>query len=655
MNRLFKEKAPYLRHAAHQKIDWYPWSEEAFDRARREDKPIFMSSGAVWCHWCHVMAKESFQDERIVKLLNENFINIKLDRDERPDIDRLYQNAASAMGVGGGWPLSIFLTPDSKPFFAGTYFPPEDSLGRPGFRKILMAVNDIYKSKRQEVSSFSDKLLNALKHVPLLPGEINENQINNAVINILSKADLDNGGFGSAPKFPMTGTVEFLINRYVLSQNESVYYAVKKTLDSMAKGGFCDQLGGGFHRYSTDDLWIVPHFEKMADDNAWLLRNYVDAYAVSGDERYRQTVEGIIRFISDVLSDKEGGFYASQDADVTPDDEGGYFTWTDEDFKKALSDEEYKVLSLYLSDERGAMHHDPSKRVLFAVMEPEEIAEKLNSDKNAVNDIIRRGKEKLLNERNKRKTPFVDKTLYTSLNGMLISAYLKADRIICKQGLRDFALKSLERITGTNLVGNKLYHSEGVRALLEDYIHLIDALIYAYETTGNDSFLEKADMLMELCMAGFWDKNEGGFFDTDEQLMDIRLKRIEDFSHPSAISLGIILLLKLHYITGKTDYHKNAEKALKAFSVSAAGSGILSGYYYSALDAYFNMIKLIMQTAPSSGLASAVLSSFRPYISIVYEDDKGRVIPCLKDRCFEPVINADDFMDFYKKNIDLKR
>src|SRR4030065_525487 len=408
MNRLSGEKSPDLRHASSQKIDWYPWSDEAFERAKKEDKPIFLSTGAIWCHWCHVMAKECFENEEIVKCLNEHFINIKLDRDERPDIDRRYQLTVSAMGLGGGWPLSVFLTTDKKPFVGATYFPPEDISDRPGFKKVLTVVFEFYTSRKQEISQYADHLLRSLTPKPSQHGELKEHLINEATENILSYLDLQHGGFGAAPKFPMSGAIEFLINRYFFTGNASVGHGIKKTLEAMAKGGLHDQLGGGFHRYSTDEAWIVPHFEKMADDNAWLLRNYIDAYSLFGDMYFREVAEGIIRFLRDVLSDPAGGFYASQDADVTPDDEGGYFTWKDEELRKTLDDEEYKVLSLHFMHERGIMHHDESKKVLFIVHEEKKIADMLKMDTEKVQKIISAAKEKLLLERNRREAPFVD-------------------------------------------------------------------------------------------------------------------------------------------------------------------------------------------------------------------------------------------------------
>ncbi len=646
MNMLTKEKAAYLKHSAYQKIDWYPWSEYAFEKAKKEDKPVFLSSGAIWCHWCHVMAKECFENEEIVKFLNEHFINIKLDRDERPDIDRTYQLLVIAMGYGGGWPLSAFLFPDKKPFFGGTYFPPEDIPGRPGFKKVLIQVIDLYKSKREDISQYTEKLMGLFEPESMPQGDISESLITQAVTSVLSSFDPQNGGFGGAPKFPAWGAVEFLINRYFFSREESVKYAVNNTLYSMAKGGLHDQIGGGFHRYSVDEAWIIPHFEKMADDNSWHLRNYVDAYALFGDEYFKKVACGIIRFIRDVLSDPEGGFFASQDADVTPDDEGGYFTWTEKDLRKALNDEEYRVLSLNLVNEKGSMDHDRSKKVLFFAMGEKEIAERLNMKVNDVTEIIKRGKEKLLRERNTREMPYVDRILYTSLNGMLITAYLKAFRFLKDDYLKDFAIKSLEKIMSINFINNELFHTEDVKAFLVDNIYLTEAFISAYEVTGNTAYLKQASELMDLCIDQFYDRDEGGFFDTDDEILGLRYKGIEDTPHPSANSRGLMLLLKLCQLTDKKEYYEYAEKGLKRFSPVSMKIGAYGGYYFCTLDAYFNSIKLTMATSLESKLSEAAISSFSPYMTIIYGEDKGCVIPCAGNVCHEPVTDPGRLKDF---------
>jgi uncharacterized protein YyaL (SSP411 family) len=637
MNHLANERSPYLRHAANQPVDWRPWSDEAFDLARQEDKPVFLSTGAVWCHWCHVMAKESFQDEEVARLMNDLFVCVKLDRDERPDIDRRFQQAVAGMGSGSGWPLSVFLTPDRKPFFGGTYFPPEDRHGRPGFKSVLRSVSGFYQSQRGEVEEYAGRLLEALKPDRVQPGELRKQALTDAVATVLTQYDPQHGGFGASPKFPMPGALEFLIHRHPLMQDGLfVELAIRKTLESMARGGFHDQLGGGFHRYSVDEAWTVPHFEKMADDNAWLLRNYVDAFALFGDERFKEAAQGITRFSREVLSDPVGGFFASQDADVTPDDEGGYFTWTDDEFRAVLTTEEYAVLSRHLLDPRGAMHHDPSRQVLFAAREAREIAPELAMPAGAVERIIARGKEKLLNARNARPAPFIDRTLYTSLNGMFITSCLRAHRVLHDPWLREFSLTSLDRILQEHYNGAQLLHTAGIPGLLDDHVHLVEALIEAYEATGDARHLSQAQELMELTLATFED-SEGGFFDTGQEVLGTRLKRIDDIPHPSANSTAVMLLLKLHRLTGEDRYQETAARALSLFAPAAAEIGIHAGAYYGGLDAWFHLLTLNVEASPESVLARAARAFAGTYTVIRYDGDQGRVIPCVGTLCGEPI------------------
>ncbi len=636
MNHLANERSPYLRHAADQPVDWRPWSDEAFELARQEDKPVFLSTGAVWCHWCHVMAKESFQDEEVARIMNELFVCVKLDRDERPDIDRRFQQAVAALGSGSGWPLSVFLTPDRKPFFGGTYFPPEDRHGRPGFKSILRSVSLFYQSRQGEVEEFAGRLLEALKPDRIQPGELQKQALTDAVAAILTQYDPQHGGFGAAPKFPMPGALEFLVRRYPLMQDGLfVELAIRKTLESMARGGFHDQLGGGFHRYSVDEAWIVPHFEKMADDNAWLIRNYIDAYALFGDERFKEVAQGIIRFSREVLSDPAGGFFASQDADVTPDDEGGYFTWSADEFRATLTAEEYAVLSRHLLDPRGAMHHDPSRQVLFVVREPRDIAQELSLPLDDVERIIARGKEKLLLNRNARPAPFIDRTLYTSLNGMFIASFLRAHRVLNDPWLLDFSVASLDRILREHYRGPQLLHTAGIPGLLDDHVHLVEALLSAYEATGDARRLAQARDLMELTLVTFQD-SEGGFFDTGQEVLGTRLKRIDDIPHPSSNSTAIMLLLKLHRLTGEDRYQEAAERALSLFASSAAELGIHAGAYYSGLDAWFHLLTLTVE-APAESMLAQAARRFASHTVIRYNGDHGRVVPCIGTLCGEPV------------------
>ncbi|WP_051408821.1 thioredoxin domain-containing protein [Syntrophorhabdus aromaticivorans] len=647
MNRLVKEKSAYLQHAAHQKINWYPWSEEAFEKARQEDKPVFLSSGAVWCHWCHVMAKESFENDEVAAILDKYFIAVKLDRDERPDIDRRYQQVLSAMGFGGGWPLSMFLTPDKKPFYGGTYFPPDDRYGRPGFKSILMTIAELYKTRKGEIEDQSRKLLDILKPEFLQSrGTFEEPLIEKGLARVMGSIDALHGGFGQAPKFPMPGGIEFLLNRYFFTKDEAVGRVLKKTLTSMANGGFHDQLGGGFHRYSTDQAWIVPHFEKMADDNSWLLRNYVDGYAILGDPYFREVAEDIIAFIRRELSHPDGGFYASQDADVTPDDEGGYFTWTDEELRSILTDQEYKVLSHYFLHDRGMMHHDPLKRVLYVSATLEELAAKLGMDLPAVTSIVRRGKERLLRAREARTRPFIDRAFYTSLNGMLASAFFKTYKVLGHTDARQFALKSLDKVLAINMVGDDLFHSEGVKGMFDDHVHLIDALIGAYEVTGDLTYLDQADHLMGRTIEKFWDRTEGAFFDTDEEVLGMRLKTIEEMPHPSANSLAILLLLKLSFMRDNDVYRVLAEKSLNLFAGPGEAIGVHGAYYFCGLHMYFHGLELTAWSSPDSELTKRVFSIGRPYTTIIYRQEQGYITPCSRNVCYEPLYRPEDIERF---------
>ena len=649
MNRLVNEKSAYLRHAAQQKIDWHPWSEEVFEKAAREDKPVFLSSGAIWCHWCHVMAKESFDDDEVAAILNEHYVAVKIDRDERPDIDRRYQQAVAVMGQGGGWPLSMFLTPDKEPFFGGTYFPPVDKYGMPGFKTVLMAIKQYYKENRNEVRENGRQFLDALKTDRGDRAPLSESVINEAVKEISGSADKLNGGFGNAPKFPMSGAIEFLLGRCFFSGDETLAFVLKKTLKAMADGGFRDQIGGGFHRYSTDNAWGVPHFEKMADDNAWLLRNYCDAYSVFGEAFYKEVAEGIIAFVNRDLSHPDGGFYASMDADVTPDDEGGYFTWTDDEFRQALTDEEYGILSVHLFNPRNTVHHDPAKVVLSVRESIEETAKKAAIDPDKAKEIITRGKEKLLAWREKRERPFVDNAIYTSINGMMISAYCRAYRAFGNREILDNAVKGLEKIMQVNVRDGELYHSEGVRATLDDYVFIVDALLSVYEATGDRGRLSEAKRFMDLCIERFGDRSGAGFFDTQSEVIGMRLKGIEDIPRPSANAQGILVLLKLAAMCDDDRYHGYAKDSLEVFIQAAAHMGIHGGYFFCALDAFYRMAKLDIHAIPGSSLADAVLFGYYPYSCTVYGDAReDRIIPCIGTTCFEPVDTGEKLREFLK-------
>src|SRR5499433_335504 len=388
-NRLKDSASPYLRSAAHQPIDWHEWGEEAFERAQKEDKPMLLDIGAVWCHWCHVIDRESYENPIIAQIINEHFVPVKVDRDERPDVDSRYQSAISAISGQGGWPLTGFLMPDGKPFFGGTYYPPEDQFGRPGFRRVLLAVAESYKNKRADLVRAAESLADSVAQAEVFTGahgKFDTEIVDSQVRAITQLFDIKNGGFGKAPKFPHCSAIDLILEHYQKTKERHLLAMAETTLEKMARGGVYDQLAGGFHRYSVDERWLVPHFEKMSYDNSELLKNYLHGAQLTRNWLLSETAESIIARVNETLSDREsGGFYASQDADFSLDDDGDYFTWTLHEVRGVLSAEEARVMELYYDVEaHGEMHHNPAKNVLWIAREPKEIAAQLGLEESVV-------------------------------------------------------------------------------------------------------------------------------------------------------------------------------------------------------------------------------------------------------------------------------
>src|SRR5713226_4457881 len=440
LNSLAKAASPYLRSAMHQPIHWYEWGEEAFAAAQRENKPMLLDIGAVWCHWCHVMDRESYDDAEVAQIVNENFIPVKVDRDERPDIDSRYQVAVSSISGQGGWPLTAFLTPDGKPFYGGTYFPPDDHWGRPGFKRVLLSIANAYREKNGDVVEQAKMLEGAISQAESFTGRSGQlsPQIVDAIIkSALGMFDSTNGGFGQAPKFPHPAALDLLIERYAQTGDEQLRNVFVTTLERMANGGVYDQLAGGFHRYSVDERWIVPHFEKMCYDNSELLKNYVHAYQVTGSEFFASVARDIVRWMDEWLSDRErGGFYASQDSDYSMDDDGDYFTWTLDEARAALTEDEAAVAVLYNDiQEVGDMHHNPAKNVLYIRSSLEEIARRLNIQEERAGALLAAAQKQMYAARLLRPTPYVDKTVYAGWNAMCVSAYLEAAKVLDLAGV----------------------------------------------------------------------------------------------------------------------------------------------------------------------------------------------------------------------------
>src|SRR5215469_13861989 len=434
-NALARASSSYLRSAMHQPIQWHEWGEEAFAAARLANKPMLLDIGAVWCHWCHVMDRESYDDPEVAKIVNENFVAVKVDRDERPDIDSRYQAAVGALTGQGGWPLTAFLTPDGKPFYGGTYFPPDDRYGRPSFGRVLLSIANAFREKHGEVLEQAQMLTSAIAQAESFAGR--SGNVSATLIDAISESALKmfdprHGGFGSAPKFPHPAALDVVIEEYARSSNEEYLHVFSSTLEHMARGGVYDQLAGGFHRYSVDERWVVPHFEKMCYDNSELLKNYVHAYQVTGSQFFADVARDIIRWMDEWLSDRErGGFYASQDADISMDDDGDYFTWTLDETKAVLTEDEAQVAALHYDiNEIGEMHHNPAKNVLYVRASVHEIGKRMSLAPERVRELLDSAKKKMYAARLQRPTPYVDRTAYTGWNSLCVSAYLEAAKVL---------------------------------------------------------------------------------------------------------------------------------------------------------------------------------------------------------------------------------
>jgi len=613
----------------HQPIQWHEWGEEAFATAQRENKPILLDIGAVWCHWCHVMDRESYESAETADIINQQFIAVKVDRDERPDVDSRYQLAVSAIAGTGGWPLTVFLTPDGRPFYGGTYFPPDDRWGRPSFKKILLAIADAYRERREEVLKSADETMNMLAGAEGFGGrqaDFSPRIVGVMVQSALPVFDEKNGGFGSAPKFPHPAALDLLMDWYVRTREERVATVVTTTLTRMAQGGVYDQLAGGFHRYSVDERWIVPHFEKMAYDNSELLKNYVHGYQVFGHEFYAHVARDIVRWMDEWLSDREhGGFYASQDADINLDDDGDYFTWTVEEAKAVLSEDEFQAASLHFDiNETGEMHHNPAKNVLWVRALPEEIASRMGIDAARVLDLLASAKTRLYAARLQRPTPFVDKTVYVNWNAMCVSAYLQAAQVLGLDGARKFALRSLDRILSDawdtqHGLSHVIAYADAqagkrfVRGLLDDYAFTALACLDAYEVTGDMSYFKFAQQIADEMIRRFGDPTSGGFFDTETSLeeklklgaLTARRKPFQDAPTPAGNPAAAIALLRLLAYTNDAKYLDKAEDTLEVFAGAAEQFGIYAGTY---------------------GIAATWMSKPHTQVVVVGEDDKAEAL-----------------------------
>jgi len=613
-NRLINETSPYLLQHANNPVDWYPWGEEALERARSEDKPILLSIGYSACHWCHVMERESFEDETIAGLMNENFVSIKVDREERPDLDQVYMQAVQMLTGSGGWPMTVFLTPEGKPFYGGTYFPPDDRQGMPGFPRLLTSIAEAYSTNRGEVDRVTQQLTTQMSQsnqVPQGTSILTVDILHQAYSSLATNFDYQNGGFGNAPKFPQPMTPEFLLRYYHHGYNPRALELVELTLEKMAYGGIYDQIGGGFHRYSTDPYWLVPHFEKMLYDNALLARLFLHTYLITGRALYRRVVEETLDYVLREMTDPSGGFYSAQDAD-SEGVEGKFFVWSPGEINAVMGDTDGEVFAGYYGVTAGGNFE--GKNILNIRQNPEEFAETKGLTADQLGDIINRGSKALLEVREQRIHPMRDDKVLASWNGLMLRSFAEAAAALGRPDYLAVAIKNAGFLVGSMKSDGRLLRTyrDGQAKLLgylEDYSFVIDGLLALYEATFDLRWLEEAVTLADSMIELFWDEGIGGFYDTgsDHETLVVRPRDVFDNAQPCGGSVASDVLLRLAVFTGKSDYSAKAAVPLRSLHQAMSQSPGGTGHWLSALDFYVSPPKEIAVIGPRDDPATQAL------------------------------------------------
>ena len=591
-NQLAHETSPYLLQHAHNPVDWYPWGEEALDIARADDRPIFLSIGYSACHWCHVMERESFENEQTAELMNANFVNIKVDREERPDLDAIYMEAVQAMTGSGGWPMSVFLIPSGQPFYGGTYFPPEARYGMPSFSQVLLAASDAYKKRRGDIEDQAQRLTDAIGRTGSLSasgGTLGPEILSEATAKLLQYFDEQFGGFGDQPKFPQPMTLEFAMSQYRRSGDGDVLHIAEHTLQQMAAGGIYDHLGGGFHRYSVDRIWLVPHFEKMLYDNAQLLRAYLHAWQINGKPEHRRTVEETVDYVLREMTAPEGGFYSAQDAD-SEGEEGKFFVWTAEEIEAVLGKEEADLLGRsYGITPAGNFE---GKTILNLKRTVAEVAQQAGAAVETVAERLAAARQKLLMEREKRVKPARDDKVLTEWNGLMIHALAEVGVVLGRADALEAARKSADFVLAEMSQENGLLfrsYKDGrarFNAYLEDYAAFARGLVALYEATFELRWLAEAVRLTKNMQSQFADEAGGGFFQTGivhEQLV-VRRKDFIDNAIPSGNSMAAELLLRLAKLTGNEAFRSEAARIFQIMAAAMAQQPTGFGRMLTALD-----------------------------------------------------------------------
>ncbi len=618
-NRLIHELSPYLQQHAQNPVDWYPWGDEALSRAKREDKPLLVSIGYSACHWCHVMERESFDDPETAALMNRLFVNVKVDREERPDLDQIYQLVVQLMRRSGGWPLTVFLTPSLQPFFGGTYFPPVERYGMPSFRTVLNAVAEAYGERRSEVEKSAAQLTQAITQVTTSradPADPPPDVTLKAAARLAARFDQAHGGFGDRPKFPNTMSLEVLLRAHHRG-GAGALERVTQTLDAMREGGIHDQLGGGFHRYSTDARWLVPHFEKMLYDNALIARLYVDTWRATGEARFADTARDALSYAMREMRAPEALFYATQDAD-SEGEEGRFFVWTPAQLEEALDPDEARAAALYFGVSEAGSFEDTGASVLHVNRPLAAVAAQLSMSEDQASALVERAREKLFRAREQREKPFRDEKIITSWNGLVISAFAVAGGALGEARFVDVAREALDaakRILVSDAGLARIAKDGQARGdgFLQDYADLANAAIDVHEATLDPAALAFAEEWVREADRRFWDEDEGGYFfalGADDLL--VRAKDIYDNAVPSATSSMVHALLRLHAYTGAPELLEHAERTLRGLTAQAMENPFGFGRLIAALDLYANgPVEILVVAEDGDPDADALLAAAR--------------------------------------------
>ena len=620
-NRLSDETSPYLLQHAFNPVNWCPWGEEALADSRAQDKAILLSIGYSACHWCHVMEHESFENHEIAQVMNEAFINIKVDREERPDLDAIYMNFVQMTTGSGGWPLTVFLTPNLVPFYGGTYFPPDDRFGRPGFKRLLQQIKEAFLSRRGEIEAGQAETVRRLQEASAWNiGEalIEETVLDNAYNGCRRQFDAHHGGFGAAPKFPSAMVLSSVLRYSERRNNPAALDIVKLSLDEMARGGIYDHLGGGFHRYSVDERWLIPHFEKMLYDNALLARVYLDAHQHTGNPFYRSVVEETLDYIAREMRHPEGGFYSAQDAD-SEGEEGKFYAWTPAQVVEVLGEEDAEIFNGYF-DVTEAGNFEGSS-VLHPRLELSVHARNVGIPPDALEALLTQSCQKLFLAREKRIRPRLDDKVLASWNGLTLTAFAEAAFALNRRDYLEIAVSSAEFLAAHMVSGDRVFRTwkDGLAKLngyLEDYALTVEGWIATYQATGDIRWLDKAELITEAQVQLFWDPEHKDFYFTasDHERLIIRHKEYMDNATPSGNAVACLNLLKLSKLLAREDFHKKAEHMLRRVSLSLSRHPLAFGYWLQALDFYLGPVRELAFVGPTEDQESLLQTIRTRYI-----------------------------------------